>query len=195
MLRSHMHPHASMASHVLSSSFYCSTAILSKASLTHLTSTWALTKKAHAPLIARHFSALIDSTLPPEVQSSVQLQPVPNHSDPFERIPFLSTADSIKLRNHFDVLLDVREVEEYKDDNIKGSTLIPLNDVLLNPVEALKKEFRDKQRPMPQTLLVHCRSGIRSAKATFALRNSGFDAVNVAGGILGWREEEKKGSK
>ena len=38
-------------------------------------------------------------------------------------------------------------------------------------------------------LVVHCRSGVRSAKALGILKESGIEGTNVAGGILAWSEE------
>jgi len=37
--------------------------------------------------------------------------------------------------------------------------------------------------------VVHCRSGVRSAKALTILKESGITGTNVAGGILAWSEE------
>ncbi|PSQ98022.1 MAG: molybdenum cofactor biosynthesis protein MoeB, partial [Bacteroidetes bacterium SW_11_64_17] len=36
---------------------------------------------------------------------------------------------------------------------------------------------------------VHCRSGGRSAKATELLREKGYDASNLEGGVLAWSDE------
>src|SRR5581483_3602359 len=76
------------------------------------------------------------------------------------------------------VLLDVREPHEYEIARITGSRLIPLG--------ALPERLGelDKSRP----LVVHCKMGGRSAKAVKLLREKGFDAVNVAGGINAWSE-------
>ena len=38
-------------------------------------------------------------------------------------------------------------------------------------------------------IVVHCRSGGRSAKATEFLREKGYDASNLAGGVLAWSDE------
>jgi adenylyltransferase/sulfurtransferase len=75
-------------------------------------------------------------------------------------------------------VLDVREPHEYKICNINGH-LIPLND--------LPKRVQELD-PGKETV-VHCRSGVRSAKAVGFLRQAGFTNVtNLAGGILAWAD-------
>ena len=74
--------------------------------------------------------------------------------------------------------IDVREPHEVEVAKIPGATLIPLGE-LPNRVAEL-----DKKVPV----VVHCRSGGRSARAVGFLRQQGFDATNVAGGILAWSE-------
>ena len=74
------------------------------------------------------------------------------------------------------VLLDVREVAEYEIANLDGR-LIPLGE-LGGRLEELDREAH---------LVVHCRSGKRSATAVEVLRGAGFEnAWNVQGGILAW---------
>jgi adenylyltransferase/sulfurtransferase len=75
-------------------------------------------------------------------------------------------------------VLDVREPHEYQICNIEGY-LIPLGD-LPNRVHEL-----DSSRE----IVVHCKSGARSAKAVEFLRKTGFKrATNLTGGILAWAE-------
>jgi adenylyltransferase/sulfurtransferase len=75
-------------------------------------------------------------------------------------------------------ILDVREPNEYQICNLNGH-LIPLNDL----PKRLNELDPDKD------LIVHCRSGGRSAKAVDFLRQAGFDkAKNLAGGILAWAD-------
>ena len=87
-----------------------------------------------------------------------------------------------ELKRRFDAgddtfLLDVREPQEYQICTIPGSTLIPLGDL---PSRLSELEGR-------RNIVVHCKSGVRSAKAVKLLREAGFgDAVNLQGGILAW---------
>ena len=77
------------------------------------------------------------------------------------------------------LLLDVREPQEHQICAIPGSTLIPLGDL---PSRLAELEGR-------QDIVVHCKSGVRSAKAVKLLREAGFDdAANLKGGILAWIE-------
>src|SRR6266571_4074708 len=92
---------------------------------------------------------------------------------------------SVELKQRLDRgeqlrIVDVREPNEYQINRIAGSRLIPLGDVPkrygeLNPDEEI---------------VVHCKSGARSAKAADFLRSVGFKRVlNLKGGILDWVEK------
>jgi len=75
-------------------------------------------------------------------------------------------------------VLDVREPHEYQIVNIKGH-LIPLGDL----------PKRVHELDSSREIVVHCKSGARSAKAVDFLRKSGFKrATNLTGGILAWAE-------
>jgi adenylyltransferase/sulfurtransferase len=84
-----------------------------------------------------------------------------------------------RLDAHEDIfVLDVREPHEYQIVNIKGH-LIPLGELPTRIYEL------DSSRE----LVVHCKSGMRSAKAVDFLRKSGFKrATNLTGGILAWAD-------
>jgi molybdopterin/thiamine biosynthesis adenylyltransferase/rhodanese-related sulfurtransferase len=76
-------------------------------------------------------------------------------------------------------LIDVREKHEYDFVNL-GAELIPLNTVLDN----VEKFSRDKQ------VIVHCKGGVRSAKAIQALEEKGFtNLYNLKGGIVAYAKE------
>ena len=75
-------------------------------------------------------------------------------------------------------VLDVREPHEYQICNISGY-LIPLNDL----------PRRVSELDSSREIVVHCKTGGRSAKAADFLRQSGFSKVhNLAGGINAWAE-------
>lgn len=77
-------------------------------------------------------------------------------------------------------LIDVREPHEYEEANL-GATLIPLGEVK----DQVDKIDRDKP------VVVHCRSGKRSAQAIQYLEQQGFDNLhNLAGGILAYQGAE-----
>ncbi|HEY6348869.1 MAG TPA: molybdopterin-synthase adenylyltransferase MoeB [Candidatus Angelobacter sp.] len=76
-------------------------------------------------------------------------------------------------------ILDVREPHEYQICNLNGY-LVPLNDL----------PKRVHELDPNKDMVVHCRSGGRSAKAVEFLRQAGFSkAKNLAGGILAWSDK------
>ncbi|GAB6156675.1 rhodanese-like domain-containing protein [Desulfosporosinus burensis] len=76
------------------------------------------------------------------------------------------------------ILLDVRTREEYIENHIPKSTLIPLNVLRM---EASKK-LPDKQA----TIFLYCRSGNRSRTAGKMLLKQGYTNVFDLGGIIRW---------
>jgi adenylyltransferase/sulfurtransferase len=76
-------------------------------------------------------------------------------------------------------LIDVREPNEFEIVSIPGAKLIPKGEFLNG--NALEKLPRDKQ------IVLHCKSGARSAEALAAVKRAGFnDAVHVGGGVVAW---------
>jgi adenylyltransferase/sulfurtransferase len=76
-------------------------------------------------------------------------------------------------------ILDVREPHEYQICNI-GGYLLPLND--------LEKRVTELDRD--REIVVHCKGGVRSAKAVEFLQRAGFkNAVSLAGGITAWSDK------
>ena len=78
-------------------------------------------------------------------------------------------------------IIDVREPHEYAEFNI-GATLIPLGKIQtmqIDEIEDLKGE----------ELILHCRSGVRSAQAGLFLEAMGYSNVkNLVGGMLDWQQ-------
>jgi adenylyltransferase/sulfurtransferase len=97
-------------------------------------------------------------------------------------VPTLSVQDLKSLldqRKSF-LLLDVREPYEYETAHIPGSKLVPLGQL----------EQRLDELPRGAKIVVHCKTGGRSARAVTQLQNAGFsDVWNVAGGIGAWSDE------
>ena len=89
---------------------------------------------------------------------------------------------AIDLKARFDrgeqpFVLDVRNPEEIAICRISGSTVIPLPELPTRLGEL------DRNRP----IVVHCKSGMRSAKAIAILREAGFTRLeDLTGGILAW---------
>jgi molybdopterin/thiamine biosynthesis adenylyltransferase/rhodanese-related sulfurtransferase len=95
-----------------------------------------------------------------------------------------STITAKDLKNMMDndeniFLVDVREPNEYEIVSIPGATLIPKGEFLSGA--ALEKLPQDKR------IVLHCKSGARSAEALAVVKDAGFsDAVHVGGGVLAW---------
>ena len=94
-----------------------------------------------------------------------------------------TTVEDLKARidqGNAPFILDVREPQEYQICQLPGSLLIPLGDL---PKRLIELEGHDD-------MVVHCKSGARSAKAVKLLRDAGFArAKNLRGGILAWIEK------
>jgi adenylyltransferase/sulfurtransferase len=78
-------------------------------------------------------------------------------------------------------LIDVREPFEFEIARIPGTKLIPLGQVADRLAEI------DPERET----VVHCKGGVRSAKAIAALKQAGFQGrlINLKGGITAWSDE------
>ncbi len=80
------------------------------------------------------------------------------------------------------VLVDVREPNEYEINKIPGSVLIPKGEFLNGNV------FEQLSGDKP--VVLHCKSGVRSAEALAVLKGAGFaDAVHVGGGVAAWVDQ------
>jgi adenylyltransferase/sulfurtransferase len=105
-------------------------------------------------------------------------------SEDAQRAAAGSTITATELKAMFDAdekifLVDVREPNEYEIVSIPGSVLIP-KDQFLNG-SALERLPQDRR------IVLHCKSGARSAECLAVVKNAGFsDAVHVGGGVLAW---------
>jgi len=78
-------------------------------------------------------------------------------------------------------IIDVREPAEYAEYNI-GVQLIPLGKIMSMQIE----EIEDLKN---EEVIIHCRSGARSAQACMMLEQAGFtNTVNVTGGMVAWQQ-------
>ncbi len=73
-------------------------------------------------------------------------------------------------------LVDVRQTYEHEAGRIAGGRLIELGH--------LSEQAHTIDRATP--VVFYCRSGARSAMATQAFAEAGFEAHNMAGGLLAW---------
>jgi adenylyltransferase/sulfurtransferase len=78
------------------------------------------------------------------------------------------------------VLLDVREKFEFDICRLPNAKLIPLSEL---PSRMSELDSADE-------IVIHCKTGVRSAKALKLLKEAGFGKLwNVTGGIQAWSEE------
>jgi len=95
-----------------------------------------------------------------------------------------STITAAELKEMLDrkddiFLIDVREPNEYEIVSIPGSVLIPKEQFLNG--SALERLPQDRR------IILHCKSGARSAECLAVVKNAGFsDAVHLGGGVLSW---------
>jgi len=73
-------------------------------------------------------------------------------------------------------LVDVRQPYEHEAGRVAGDRLLELGEL------AARAQEIDPAKPV----VFYCRSGARSAMATQAFRQAGFQAYNMGGGLLEW---------
>ncbi|MBI4375996.1 MAG: hypothetical protein HY549_06060 [Elusimicrobia bacterium] len=98
----------------------------------------------------------------------------------FSKIPEMTVEqlkEKLDKKERF-ILLDVREPREHQQASIPQAKLVPMAE-LPNRLGELDKS---------QEIAVMCKAGGRSARVTKMLRENGFNAVNVAGGIDAWSD-------
>ncbi len=94
------------------------------------------------------------------------------------------TATELKQRLDQDPdlqIIDVRETFEYDIARLPGTKLIPLGQVVarMNEIDSARET------------VLHCKGGVRSARAIAALKQAGFPGrlINLKGGITAWSDE------
>lgn len=89
------------------------------------------------------------------------------------------TPDVLKARidaGEAPAILDVREAWEHEIGALPGARLIPMDDL----------PFRADELDPSRDIVVYCHHGVRSAAAVEWLRQLGFPAINLRGGIDAW---------
>ena len=89
--------------------------------------------------------------------------------------------DKIDKQENF-LLIDVREPSEFDIIRIPGSVLIPKHGFLDGSALA--------GLPQDKPIILHCKSGVRSAECLAILKSAGFaDATHVSGGVVAWAKQ------
>lgn len=91
-------------------------------------------------------------------------------------VPEIDVDELAQRRDAGQVVLDVRNPDEYEEAHVPGVVLIPLGELV----------ERVDEVPADGPLPIICRSGARSMQAAEYLRAQGVDAMNVVGGTLAW---------
>ncbi|MBU3063515.1 adenylyltransferase/sulfurtransferase MoeZ [Nocardia sp. NEAU-G5] len=98
-----------------------------------------------------------------------------------------STITARELKDMLDAgkdvaIVDVREPVEWDIVRIEGAQLIPKDRILSGAALA--------ELPQNRPIVLHCKTGIRSAEALAALKQAGFsDATHLQGGIIAWAKQ------
>ncbi len=104
-----------------------------------------------------------------------------SHDGPYNAavdVPEIDITEAARRHAAGTPVIDVREPDEYVEGHVPGAPLIPLGAVM---------ERVDEFPPTGEVLII-CKLGGRSMKAAQYLRGQGIDAVNIAGGTMGWIE-------
>jgi len=96
-------------------------------------------------------------------------------------IPEITPQEFVSRRERGEALtlLDVREPWELDIASVPGVLHIPMGEVATRVAEIDRS----------QQIVVICRSGRRSLEVAKYLQQNGFDAVNLAGGVLAWSRD------
>lgn len=81
------------------------------------------------------------------------------------------------------IVLDVRTQAEY------DGPLGHLAKARLIPVQELEQRVNELEPFRSQTIVVYCRTGGRSTRASATLKGKGFRVLNMDGGITRWNSE------
>jgi rhodanese-related sulfurtransferase len=91
-------------------------------------------------------------------------------------VPTVGPEEAARRVEEGAILLDVREPDEWQAGHAPQATHVPLAAL------AARANELDKERPV----VAVCRSGARSERAAAVLRQRGYDAVNLGGGMQAW---------
>ena len=88
----------------------------------------------------------------------------------------IEAKDAVNLFDNSDYyFLDLGTMSEHADGAIPNTDFISLQEIGQRLSEL--NDYKNKK------IIVYCRSGIRSGKATKILKENGFDAVDLIGGM------------
>jgi rhodanese-related sulfurtransferase len=91
-------------------------------------------------------------------------------------VPEIDPEEARRLADAGVFLLDVREDEEWAAGRAPDAVHVAMGSIA-DRIDVIPKD---------RTVVCVCRSGARSAAVTGALVDAGYDARNLAGGMLAW---------
>ncbi len=108
---------------------------------------------------------------------------IPQSTSPQERDPRLKEIDALTLKQWLDQgrvkLIDVREPAEHAEERIPGAINMPLSTFDPSRVPLSTPE---------QPVVLHCRMGSRSMRASCQLLDQGWpEVIHLKGGIEAWK--------
>ncbi len=90
------------------------------------------------------------------------------------------------------VLIDVRSPEEYQEDRIGNSELVPLPEIEselgIQRIKNIVQRYEKLHQAKP-TIVLYCTSGMRSIKANKYLSDHGYQSLTLTGGLTAWRKQ------
>lgn len=106
---------------------------------------------------------------------------------PFKRVKEISSTQAADLlaAGNAPQILDVRTAAEFAEGHIPGA----------KNIDVMSSSFEQKvgQLAKDKPYLVICKAGSRSAAACRTMSGMGFDVTNIAGGMMSWRGQVKRG--
>lgn len=95
-----------------------------------------------------------------------------------------------RLRNGEDItIVDIRSSEDHETDGIEGSQNLPVREALLAGDTDSAREQLDDLSKDPEIVTV-CDAGHASGETARLLREQGYDAKVLDGGLQAWKENE-----
>lgn len=102
-----------------------------------------------------------------------------------EAIPYISVQELSNHKNEC-VLLDTRELKEYKVSHLKNALYVGYDDF---NIDYVKKKIQNKN----EKIVVYCSLGVRSETIGMKLKEAGFTNIqNLYGGIFEWKNQNFK---
>lgn len=102
-----------------------------------------------------------------------------------EAIPYISVNELSNHKNDY-VLLDTRELKEYKVSHLKNAIYVGYDAFNINSV---KKQLQNKH----EKIVVYCSLGVRSETIGMKLKEAGYTNIhNLYGGIFEWKNQNFK---